>query len=249
MRSLREESQKIDLSDEDHAKLKQLQQLMNKNESLKKKESEFKAKCKAERESLQARNKALKDKLQGPADEPDEDGNDSKLEEKMIKLKKELAAKSSKVSDLENQLDQVPSSYELQQYQRRFLELDNQVSAEFSATQQFVTLYNTLIDQRAFTEKAITLLESVYDTVPDYKLSSTTTKSQFVDKLSRLLHTVDQAKSGYHNKLKEQESKKVEACEELNRLLEEQRSYAMLVRDLREEMRKNEQLSAKLMKT
>ena len=123
------------------------------------------------------------------------------------------------------------------------------MSAEFSATQQFVTLYNTLIDQKSFTEKAVALLDSVIDMLPDLRLSSASVKAQYVDKLSRLLTNVEVAKGGYEKNLKEHESKKAEATEELNKLLEEQRNYALLVKEMREEMRKNQLIAQKMSTT
>ena len=123
------------------------------------------------------------------------------------------------------------------------------MSAEFSATQQFVTLYNTLIDQKSFTEKAVALLDSVIDMLPDLRLSSASVKAQYVDKLSRLLTNVEVAKGGYEKNLREHEAKKAEAAEELNKLLEEQRNYALLVKDMREEMRKNQLLAQKMSTT
>ena len=59
------------------------------------------------------------------------------------------AERGKEVQLLEHQLDAIPSRYELVQYQKRFVELDNQVAAEYAETQQFVTLYNTLQDQKA----------------------------------------------------------------------------------------------------
>jgi len=42
---------------------------------------------------------------------------------KIEKLRQDLAEKSRRVGTLERQLDDVPSRYELDQYQRRFFEL------------------------------------------------------------------------------------------------------------------------------
>jgi len=249
LKSLKEKAQRIELEDGERERLRQLQALMSKNESLKKKEAEFKAKCKSERAKLTARNQELKDRLPTKNAEEGEDEEDldlSALESQLSELKTELATKSTRLSGLERQLDQVPSSYELQQYQRRFFELDSQVSAEFSATQQFVTLFNTLIDQKSFTEKAISLLDSVLDTLPDSRYSSSSTKAQFVDKMSKLLQNVEVARANYERNFRDNETKKIEASDELNKLLDEQRHYALLVKEMREEMRKNEQLAQKL---
>ena len=49
--------------------------------------------------------------------------------------------------------------------------MDNQVAAEYSETQQFYLLYNTLQDQKTFMEREIKLLSSIIDTIPDAKTS------------------------------------------------------------------------------
>ena len=84
------------------------------------------------------------------------------------------------------------------------------------------------------------------DTLPDSKYSSTSTKSAFVDKLAKLLVNVESAKANYEKNYRDHEGKKIEASDELNKLLEEQRTYALLVKEMREEMRKNEKLSQQL---
>ena len=94
----------------------------------------------AENEELEAELKSLKNP---------EIQSDEKLDEKKLDLlRKELAERGKEVQLLEHQLDAIPSRYELAQYQKRFVELDNQVAAEYAETQQFVTLYNTLQDQK-----------------------------------------------------------------------------------------------------
>jgi len=96
-----------------------------KNESLKKREIDFKQACKAEMAELTERNKILLDQLNGPErlsqEPPDLKGYQVKLDQ----LRQDLAAKSRQVGKLERLLDDVPSRYELDQYQRRFFELVN----------------------------------------------------------------------------------------------------------------------------
>ena len=74
------------------------------------------------------------------------------------KLRKKLTNVTKQVLSIEKQLDAIPSRYELSQYQKRFVELDNQVSAEYVETQKFIIMYNTLRDQLVFMEKEVKLL-------------------------------------------------------------------------------------------
>ena len=241
---LEKEKSSIQLEDGDHERLKKLQSLMNKNESLKKKESEFRKSCKEKMEKMIGENDRIKNQIDSLKAGNTETISNNTLtaahKEKMERLREELAHKSKIVSDLERKLDQIPSAYELAQYQRRFVELDNQVSAEFSETQKFVILYNTLVDQKSFIEREISYLESVLENIPDMKYANSAAKSNFVEKLSRLLQGVDQSKNTLEKNFKEQDKKRQEATNELNKLLDEQRQYTMLVRDMKEEMKKNQ---------
>ena len=130
--------------------------------------------------------------------------------------------------------------------QKRFVELDNELAAEFSATQRYFVMYNTLLDQRGFTQKSIDILESVLDSIPDPKYSSSTVKAQFVEKLSSLQQNLDNAKSNYQSILSSQEAKKTGAEAELSKLLELQRAYGSLVKEMRDEMKKHERLTLKI---
>ena len=241
---MEKEKSNIQLEDGDHERLKKLQSLMNKNESLKKKESEFRKSCKEKMEKMIGENDRIKNQIDSLKAGNTETISNNTLtaahKEKMERLREELAHKSKIVSDLERKLDQIPSAYELAQYQRRFVELDNQVSAEFSETQKFVILYNTLVDQKSFIEREISYLESVLENIPDMKYANSAAKSNFVEKLSRLLQGVDQSKNTLEKNFKEQDKKRQEATNELNKLLDEQRQYTMLVRDMKEEMKKNQ---------
>lgn len=57
---------------------------------------------------------------------------------------------------------------------------EQQVSSEFSECQQFVTLNNTLIDQKSFMDKEVAILNVILDS----------NKTQTVDQMSRLLQGI-----------------------------------------------------------
>ena len=248
--ALEDDKRNIRLQEGDHERLKKLQSLMNKNETLKKKESEFRKVCKEKMGSMIAENDLIRREIDSLAAYTKDDLEASKIrsthEERVDRLREELAHKSKVVSDLERKLDQIPSAYELAQYQRRFVELDQQVSSEYSETQKFVIMYNTLIDQKSFIEREVTLLESILENIPDMKYANSAAKSNFVDKLSRLHQGVEQSKTTMEKNMREYDKKRKEANDELNRLLDEQRQYSILVRDMKDEMRKNQILVDKI---
>ena len=247
---LEREKNNIHLADGDHERLKKLQSLMNKNETFKKKESELRKSCKEKMEKMMAQNSQLRKEIDSLQERNNINSSNTTLananKDQLDRLREELAHKSKIVSDLERKLDQIPSAYELAQYQRRFVELDNQVSAEFSETQKFVILFNTLVDQKSLVEGEVSLLEYILENLPDMKYANSAAKSNFADKLSRLLQGVDKNKNTLEKGFKEQDKKRQDAINELNKLLDEQRQYTLLVRDMKDEMKKNQVLSDKL---
>ena len=78
------------------------------------------------------------------------DGNLKKLREFNIQ-----ARKNREIAAVQRKIDEVPSRAELSQYQRRFVELYNQVSSTHRETKQFYTLYNTLDDTKLYLNKEV----------------------------------------------------------------------------------------------
>ena len=65
------------------------------------------------------------------------------------------ARKNREIAGLQRKIDEVPSRAELSQYQRRFVELYNQVAGTHKETKQFYTLYNTLDDSKLYLNKEV----------------------------------------------------------------------------------------------
>ena len=240
----------LSMSKEDEDKLVQLQELVIVNEALKKDESEFKAACRKELQELKARNEELQRKV----DSQDRDEENEVTEEDVEKaktrlatLRLELANKTREADALERKVDDVPSSYELAQYQKRFLELDNQMAAEFSQTQQFYTLFNALEAQRIQMVRENSMLNSILEGLPVGKTGQAQ-KEHFLRQLEELVREVRQALEKTRADLKGEEAEKARISHELDELHDVHRKYTLLVRDMREELKRNEQLTLKLNK-
>ncbi|KAH9369690.1 hypothetical protein HPB48_007657 [Haemaphysalis longicornis] len=120
-------------------------------------EARFRAHCRQEMQRLQAQLAALEPD-QGAADDP----RDSQVEaqcqqerEKLQRMRLLLAKKNREIAAIQRKIDEVPSRAELNQYQRRFVELYGQVAATHRETKQFFTLYNTLDDIRMYLDKEV----------------------------------------------------------------------------------------------
>lgn len=92
--------------------------------------------------------------------------------EKLKALRLQLAKKNRSIATLQRQLDEVPSRAELAQYQRRFLELYNQIAAKHKETKQYYTLYNSLEDSRVYIKKELSILNSISDMYPQFVMIS-----------------------------------------------------------------------------
>ena len=115
-----------------------LERLVETHDEMKKRETEFKVACKDQlaklRETLdKARSGASEDDA---AFDEDADADASKLKgqierenEKASKLKTTVAKKSRQLRAAERRLDEIPSRAELDQYQKRFLELYDESAA------------------------------------------------------------------------------------------------------------------------
>ncbi|XP_069701680.1 coiled-coil domain-containing protein 93 isoform X2 [Periplaneta americana] len=232
-------------TDENQGILRKLQALVILNESLKQQELEFREQCKLELGKLQ--------KLVEGAQEsatPDEDSDQVTIQyeeerERVQKLRLLLAKRNRSIAALQRQLDEVPGRAELAQYQRRFLELYNQVAAKHKETKQFYTLYNTLDDTKLYLSKELTLLNSILDNYTE-AMSSTSGKEQFMKQFDAIVEGIKQNKAKVERRRTEERQRRDKLSQQLLSLVEQQRRYVAAVRQLTIECRRNEALLAQL---
>lgn len=151
----------------DKSVLETVQTLIVTNETLKREEQEFKDRCRKELTVLQ---KTISD---SETKSPEEDLEDLKKElqqelEIVQALRLQSAKQNRQIVTVQRQLDNIPDRTELAQYQKRFLELYNQVAAKHRETKQFFALYNTLNNTKMCLQKELTLLNSIYDGYNQY---------------------------------------------------------------------------------
>lgn len=136
--------------------------LVEKNEKLKQEETQFKEKCRQEAARLQAEIEKA-EQIEPIADIEVTENKLAHEQEKLQNLRLQLAKQNRAILAVQKQLDNIPDRTELAQYQRRFIELYNQVSATHKETKQFYGLYNTLDDTKLYLSKELTLLNSIYE--------------------------------------------------------------------------------------
>lgn len=142
----------------------EIKELIVQNENQKQNETKFKENCNKELAELHAKI----EESEKIASRPDEDLTEYEdmlqtENNNLITYRLQLAKRNRAVTSVQRQLDNIPDNIELSQYQRRFLELYNQISAKHKETKQFYALYNTLNDTKLYLEKELTLLNSIYE--------------------------------------------------------------------------------------
>ena len=118
-------------------RVKTLEHLVETHDEMKKREAEFKASCKEQLAVLRETLAKAQSDAEGDAvfdEDADADvikakGQIEKEVERASKLKAALAKKSRQLRAAERQLDEIPSRAELEQYQKRFLELYDESAA------------------------------------------------------------------------------------------------------------------------
>lgn len=142
----------------------EIKDLILQNEKLKQDEILFKENCTKIIEGLHKKIEEAEALAAMPDDDLTEFDDILANEEETLRLcRLQLAKKNRAVISLQRQLDNIPDSTELAQYQKRFLELYNNISFKHKETKQFYALYNSLNDTHLYLDKELTLLNSIYD--------------------------------------------------------------------------------------
>ncbi|EAA14775.4 AGAP009044-PA [Anopheles gambiae str. PEST] len=230
----------LEITEANQKILDHVKELVLKNERMKKQETQFKENCKKELAELQQKI----DKAETST--PDEDMLELQRQldmelERLKSLRLQLAKKNRSYVAIKRQLDTVPDRTELAQYQRRFLELYNQVSAKHRETKQFYTLYNTLDDTKLYLEKELSLLNSIYDNYAN-AMQTPHSREQFVQQFETIVEGIRATKAKLKKKCDDERTKRDGLNGQLVCLMEQQRKYATTVKQLTMECQRNEAL-------
>ncbi|GCB62268.1 coiled-coil domain-containing protein 93 [Scyliorhinus torazame] len=233
-------------SQADSSILEKLRSLVTMNEGLKDQELQFRNHCREEMARLQQVIKSLK--VVAGTEEAEEKEHSALIEqqhkedrEKLQKIRLLLARRNREIAVLQRKIDEVPSRAELNQYQKRFVELYNQVAATHKETKQFFTLYNTLDDKKVYLEKEVNLLNSIHDNFQQ-AMAATTARDQFLRQMEQIVEGIKQNRMKLEKKKQENKMRRDQLNDEYLELLEKQRLYFKTVKEFKEECRKNEVL-------
>jgi len=219
-----------------------LKALVALNENLKNQESLFRNSCKRQLTAFTTMTQKLKDQKPDEAQQVRQNLIKETYHSDQLKLSKIQQQASKKTRDIvliERKIDEIPSRAELQQYQRMFVELYEQVHSRLTETRQYYITYNTLNDTKSFLEKEISILKSIDD---NYATAMTSNKVRFQESLSNILESVSQSLKKVEQKLKEEKEIRDNLNQKYLGLVEKERSYFKSAKDFQEECAKNEHL-------
>lgn len=240
--------------DEDaQAHLIKLRQLVMKNETLKREKNEFRTKCRLELEALKERVEKLK--LQVAEDASNQDEEAQRLNEieqmhaQMAQKHRDMmvvAAKQTRALHLTmKQIDEIPTRIELVQYEKRFLELYDEVALTLDETRKYYCVYNTLKTTHEFLEKEISLINSINDNFGVAMGSKTATQAFFMQ-IDNIIQNVQGTVTKQQNARDDHQGSVETLDSKYQLLLEQERMYVNAIREFQKECEKNEKLVAQL---
>ena len=136
-----------------------VQQLIAKHEELRAEETAFKAQCKVDRQAfvdaIRDLDAALRDDDPESSKLRDLEDLHEKISSKHGKMRQVLADANLEAAHLLRAIDDCPTRTELIQYERRFVELYQQVSWKLEETRKYFGIYNTLETTLTFIQKEV----------------------------------------------------------------------------------------------
>eukprot|EP00742_Colponemidia_sp_Colp-10_P002267 GILJ01002421.1.p1 GENE.GILJ01002421.1~~GILJ01002421.1.p1 ORF type:complete len:576 (-),score=138.77 GILJ01002421.1:203-1930(-) len=228
----------------DQAKLDQLHELVQLNETLKQQEVQFKGQCRSQLSQLQETLNQIDNELS-----PEEQAKWAEIETayeketvKYDKMRNLLGQKNQAIALLQISIEEIPTRAELQQYQRRFVELYDQVAANHEENRKYFASYNTLDESRKLLNKQVSLLNSIHDTFTK-GFGSKSQKENFLRSFQDIVSGVKGSLEKVEEKLSKLKAQQDSLQEQSRLQMDRQRKYVKLIQDLQEECAKNETLA------
>eukprot|EP00029_Vermamoeba_vermiformis_P009756 TRINITY_DN4977_c0_g1_i1.p1 TRINITY_DN4977_c0_g1~~TRINITY_DN4977_c0_g1_i1.p1 ORF type:complete len:637 (+),score=299.86 TRINITY_DN4977_c0_g1_i1:43-1953(+) len=244
-------------TDENRAELTALRSLVALNEQLKQQQTLFKQNCKDQREEWTAKIASLKKELELSAVVPEGEDSSAGSREaeierafdrdsnKLQQLIEHSALKSRQIQMAKRKIDEVPTRRELQQYQRQFIELYEQMALKYFETKQYYVSFNALEDVRMYIQRESSILNSMQEGYPS-AMKSKTGKQKFLETLEGIKAQLEKSVEHVKNKVEQEKRRRDELDEQYKQLLDKERAYYRAAKEFQEECKKTELLNTKL---
>lgn len=251
-----EAEEKTPADGKSQAHVAELSHLVIKNEVLKREKNEVRNNCRVELEAL--RNRIEKLRLHVTDDASVQGAGALRLAKikqshvKMAVKHKDMriaAAKQDRALHLKmKQIDEIPTRFELVQYEKRFLELYNEVALTLDETRKYYCVYNTLKTTHEFLEKEVSLLNSISENI-DVAMASKTATQAFFMQTENIIQNVQSIMAKQQSARNDHQADVETLDGRYQFLLEQERLYVNAIRKFQKECEKNERLAAQLEKS
>mmetsp|Transcript_9877 Transcript_9877/g.16567 ORF Transcript_9877/g.16567 Transcript_9877/m.16567 type:complete len:451 (-) Transcript_9877:99-1451(-) len=229
--------------------LKIVQDLMAQHDKLKSEETDFKTQCKNQRQEYLDKISALEDELKSDTQENaklrDIEDMHAKISSKHSRLRQLLADVNLEVALAIRTIDDTPTRTELIQYERRFVELYQQVAWKLEETRKYYDMYNTLDKTLGFIQKEVKLLNSISDNFHE-AMKSPASKLEFSKQFDSIVKGVEDSLKRQQDNLAAKDQLVEKSKQVYQNLIMEQRKYFKAVKDFQDECNKNDWLASKL---
>uniref|UniRef100_A0A915PVZ4 Coiled-coil domain-containing protein 93 n=1 Tax=Setaria digitata TaxID=48799 RepID=A0A915PVZ4_9BILA len=234
------------INSKDVGTVERLKHLLLEHDEIYKREMHFKANCRNELQKLddeleQMKSLGLKE---GKVDDGSGKSRSMKAKQHLSNIRLELADLNRQIAAQQRIFDSVPAQIEISQYQRRIIELYNQMASKHRETKQFYILHNTLVDIKTFMKKEVDMLNNIDDV--QELTSKQNYKQSFVENLQKILQGVDASLDKVSTRQKELQIKRDKLYDEYQYLLEKERLYYKTVDDFKNACHENEELKRKI---
>jgi len=167
--------------------------------------------------------------------------------DKLEKLRELFAQRNRQIASVKRKIDQVPSRRELQQYQRQFIEVFEQMGVKYTETKSYINTFNSSEKIRAALDHESKLLDSIQEKYPTIK-NSKPGREKFLSSLKEILDGMEKRLEQQKKLLDDEIVKRNELDEQYIALTEKERLYYASAKEYQEECKKTELLEEKMRK-
>lgn len=215
------------------SQLSSLETLTEKLAAVKEQQRQFREQCNHQISSLESERDAEVDpELQDWFSKVEQSYNDTNRKYQSVKTI--LAEQNQKVAILQRRIENTPSKTELSQYQRRFVELYEQINLKLEESRKYYNNYNNLLETRELLNSQIQVLQSFQKGYAAAKRNKD--KEEFAASVKQAIDQVYDKNNLAKQKLKEL-TEKVSTMEvTLMKMEEQERLYYQIIKEFQEEI-------------
>lgn len=233
------------------ARAEQLLLMINEIAALKDEEGKFRGECKAKMLEMQ---KSLEETTEAGISEEEKarieqvESQHSADTSKWEAMRQSLAKRSRAVALLSRKLDELPARPELMQYEKRFVELYEQITAKLEETRRYYDGYNTLMDTKKFLTKEISLLNSIRSQF-EAAVQTPEGREAMIQQLDGINKGLEQNFTKANDKLVAEQITLKAQQEKHQQMILQQRQYFTLVKEFQELCSQSEKMRSYMQKS